>query len=109
MSSTDSALLNVEGLEKRCGGITALTDYSVKIRRGELVGLIGPNGVGKTSMLRSISGLLRPESGRILYTPLSDGEEIDISRVSAEQIVALGISYCQRAEEFFPDFPSGRI
>jgi len=101
LSSANRALLKVEGLEKRFGGITALTDYCVEIRQGELVGLIGANGAGKTSMLRTISGLLRPESGRILYKPHGDGEEIDISRVSAERIVALGISHCPEGRGIF--------
>jgi branched-chain amino acid transport system ATP-binding protein len=52
-------------------------------------------------MLRTISGLLRPKSGRILYKPHDAGEEIDISRVSAEQIVALGISHCPEGRGIF--------
>ena len=60
MISTNSALLNVEDLEKRFGGITALTDYSVNIRRGELVGLIGPNGAGKTTVFNLLYGIVAP-------------------------------------------------
>ena len=78
-----------------------LQGVSLDVNRGEIVALIGANGAGKTSMLRSISGLLRPESGRILYTPHDDSEEIDISRISAEQIVALGISHCPEGRGIF--------
>ena len=78
-----------------------LQGISLEVRHGEIVALIGANGAGKTSMLRTISGLLRPKSGRILYKPHGDGEEIDISRVSAEQIVALGISHCPEGRGIF--------
>ena len=86
MSSTSSALLNVEGLEKRFGGITALTDYSVKIRRGELVGLIGPNGAGKTTVFNLLSGVLKPTAGRICFN------NRDITRWRPDQNTALGIA-----------------
>ena len=78
-----------------------LQGISLVVGHGEIVALIGANGAGKTSMLRTISGLLRPKSGRILYKPHDAGEEIDISRVSAEQIVALGISHCPEGRGIF--------
>ena len=86
MFSTNSALLNVEDLEKRFGGITALTDYSVKIRRGELVGLIGPNGAGKTTVFNLLSGVLKPNGGRIYFN------NRDITRLRPDQNTALGIA-----------------
>jgi branched-chain amino acid transport system ATP-binding protein len=78
-----------------------LQGVSLDVDHGEIVALIGANGAGKTSMLRTISGLLRPKSGRILYKPQGDHKEIDISRVSAEQIVALGISHCPEGRGIF--------
>jgi branched-chain amino acid transport system ATP-binding protein len=81
-----SVILNVEGLEKRFGGITALTDYSVKIRRGELVGLIGPNGAGKTTVFNLLSGVLKPTGGRIYFN------NRDITRLRPDQNTALGIA-----------------
>jgi len=86
LSSTNLALLNVEGLEKRFGGITALTDYSVKIHRGELVGLIGPNGAGKTTVFNLLSGVLKPTGGRIYFN------NRDITRQRPDQNTALGIA-----------------
>ena len=86
MSSTNLALLNVEGLEKRFGGITALTDYSVKIHHGELVGLIGPNGAGKTTVFNLLSGVLKPTGGRIYFN------NRDITRQRPDQNAALGIA-----------------
>jgi branched-chain amino acid transport system ATP-binding protein len=81
-----SVILNVEGLEKRFGGITALTDYSLKIRRGELVGLIGPNGAGKTTVFNLLSGVLKPTGGRIYFN------NRDITRLRPDQNTALGIA-----------------
>ena len=78
-----------------------LQGVSLDVGRGEIVALIGANGAGKTSMLRTISGLLRPKSGRILYKPDGDGDAINISRISAEQIVALGISHCPEGRGIF--------
>ena len=78
-----------------------LRGVSLDVSHGEIVALIGANGAGKTSMLRTISGLLRPERGRIFYTPQEAGEEIDISRKSAERIVALGISHCPEGRGIF--------
>ena len=86
MSTANSVLLNVEGLEKRFGGISALTDYSVKIRRGELVGLIGPNGAGKTTVFNLLSGVLKPTGGRIYFN------NRDITRLRPDQNTALGIA-----------------
>jgi branched-chain amino acid transport system ATP-binding protein len=81
-----SVILNVEGLEKRFGGITALTDYSVKIHRGELVGLIGPNGAGKTTVFNLLSGVLKPTGGRIYFN------NRDITRLRPDQNTALGMA-----------------
>jgi ABC-type branched-subunit amino acid transport system ATPase component len=58
-----SAQLVTEGIVKRFGGLTALDDVSFEIEAGELVGLIGPNGSGKTTFLNVLSGFLRPERG----------------------------------------------
>ena len=67
MSSDDQYLLHVESLGKRFGGVTALSGYHVSIQPGELVGLIGPNGAGKTTVFNLLSGVLRPNKGRISF------------------------------------------
>ncbi|MGD9137248.1 MAG: ATP-binding cassette domain-containing protein, partial [Desulfobacterales bacterium] len=78
-----------------------LKGVSLDVNRGEIVALIGANGAGKTSMLRTISGLLKPESGRMLYKPDEYRDDVDLSRVTAEQIVALGISHCPEGRGIF--------
>jgi len=60
-------LLEIRGLSKHFGGITATDDVSFSIEHGEMVGLIGPNGSGKTTLLRLISGILTPDKGEIFF------------------------------------------
>ena len=61
------ALLQVNGVSKHFGGFAALTEVSLAITEGERFGLIGPNGSGKTTLINCISGLLRNESGKIIF------------------------------------------
>jgi branched-chain amino acid transport system ATP-binding protein len=85
-----------------CRGQTyVLQGVSLEVNREEIVALIGANGAGKTSMLRTISGLLRTQKGQINYQPDVDGEKIDISRKTAEQIVHLGVSHCPEGRGIF--------
>jgi branched-chain amino acid transport system ATP-binding protein len=65
-------LLTVAGVVKRFGGFTALGEVSFEVTEGEILGLIGPNGSGKTTMFNCISGALRPTSGSIRFR----GEEL---------------------------------
>jgi len=59
--------LEVRGLVKRFGGLTALNNVEMAVRRGELVGLIGPNGSGKTTLLNIVSGYYKADAGAILF------------------------------------------
>ena len=65
-----TALLAVEGLSIRFGGVVAADDLTFAVEQGELLGLIGPNGAGKTTVLRLIAGMLKPQAGRILFDGL---------------------------------------
>lgn len=62
-----TAILMLEAISKSFGGMRATDDLSLEIREGELHAIIGPNGAGKTTLIHQISGLLRPDSGRVLY------------------------------------------
>ena len=61
------ALLTVEGLVKRFGGIAALDGLDLAVRPGTVTGLIGPNGAGKSTAFQCISGVLRPDAGRVCF------------------------------------------
>jgi len=59
-------MLEVRGLTKRFGGLTAVAELSFSIVQGEIIGIFGPNGSGKTTLIKLIAGLLRPTSGEVL-------------------------------------------
>jgi branched-chain amino acid transport system ATP-binding protein len=61
-----SEILKTVTIGIRFGGVQALEDVSLSVKRGELLGLIGPNGAGKTTAIRIITGILGPDSGRVL-------------------------------------------
>jgi len=63
---TAAALLTVQGLTIRFGGLTAIEDLSLDVREGEVLALIGPNGAGKTSAFNAITGYLAPSAGEIV-------------------------------------------
>ena len=81
-----TALLRVERLTKRFGGLTANEDVSFTVREGELVGLIGPNGAGKTTVFNALAGFFAPSAGSILLR----GEEI--AGKPPETVAARGVA-----------------
>ena len=90
-------ILTVEGVTAGYGRVTVLHDISLEAGRFGNVGLFGPNGHGKTTLLRAISGLLQPKSGRILF----DGQ--DIAGRSARAIVGAGLIHVPQGNRLFPD------
>ena len=80
-----AALLSIENISLRFGGLKALSDVSFHVRPGELFSIIGPNGAGKTSMLNCISGRYSPTEGRVRF----DGE--DVTRLKPNRRAAIGI------------------
>jgi ABC-type branched-subunit amino acid transport system ATPase component len=80
------ALLRVEGLYKNFGGVQAITDLSFELAPGELLGLIGPNGSGKTTAVNLITGFVRPSEGEVVYRGRS------ITGLAPHKIVRLGIA-----------------
>ncbi|HYS49131.1 MAG TPA: ABC transporter ATP-binding protein [Xanthobacteraceae bacterium] len=76
----------VAGVSKRFGGVRALEDVTLSVRRGEIMSIIGPNGAGKTTLVNIISGFYRPNSGAIVL----EGKDIGGARPS--QVAAMGVA-----------------
>ena len=89
------AMLKVENLSVSYGAIEAVKNVSFEVNEGEVVSLIGANGAGKTSILRTISGLVRPKEGKITFL----GNEIQ--RVPARKIVSDGLSQVPEGRHVF--------
>jgi ABC-type branched-subunit amino acid transport system ATPase component len=79
-------LLDVDRLTRHFGGVTAVNGVDFQVRQGEIVSVIGPNGAGKTTLFNLISGVVRPDSGRIIY------KGADIGGLPPEKIAARGIT-----------------
>jgi len=80
------SMLAVESLCIAFGGIRAVADVGFEVGEGELCALIGPNGAGKSTVLNAVSGLVRPDAGRVLFAGR------DLTRTPAHRIAALGLA-----------------
>src|SRR5262245_32074509 len=80
------ALLSVQDVRLRFGGVLALDNVSFEIEKGQIVGLIGPNGAGKTSLFNCVSRLYQPSSGSIRF----DGQEL--LKLRRHDVIRLGIA-----------------
>ncbi|MEY4313908.1 MAG: ABC transporter ATP-binding protein [Actinobacteria bacterium] len=89
-------MLKVENLEVTYGNIKAIKGISLEVNQGEIVTLIGSNGAGKSTTLRTISGILKPRSGSITF----NGERIE--GVEGHEIVAKGICQSPEGRRIFP-------
>ena len=85
-TTAQGAPLEVANLRKAFGGLVAVDDLSFTVGRGELIGLIGPNGSGKTTVLNLISGALKADAGTIRF------KERDLTRTGAHRIARLGLA-----------------
>jgi branched-chain amino acid transport system ATP-binding protein len=92
--------LLVENIHAGYAAVRVLSDVSVSVGHGETVALLGTNGNGKTTLLRSIMGQVRPTAGRI--TAEIDGERFDLIGRSTQEIVGLGISLVAEGRRLFP-------
>ena len=79
-------VLNVRGVSKHFGGVSAVEGVNVDIKRGEIISIIGPNGAGKTTLLNMISGFYHPDRGAILL------KGRDITQFSPSRIATFGIA-----------------
>jgi branched-chain amino acid transport system ATP-binding protein len=89
------SLLSVDNLRVSYGHIDALKGVSLRVECGEVVAILGANGAGKTTLMRALSGLLRPQSGKVTF----DG--VDIGKQTADSIVKLGIGQSPEGRRVF--------
>tara|TARA_R110000868_G_scaffold154736_2_gene380967 strand:+ start:27325 stop:28038 length:714 start_codon:yes stop_codon:yes gene_type:complete len=96
-----STILEIKGLNVHYGAIHAIHGIDLKVEEGEIVTLIGSNGAGKTTTLHTISGLLKPTSGEIIF----NGQPIQ--GLPAHKIVAQGLAQSPEGRMVFPDLTVG--
>ncbi|GAB4310926.1 ABC transporter ATP-binding protein [Pseudothermotoga elfii] len=79
-------MLKLDHVTKKFGGLTAVNDVSINIEKGKLAGLIGPNGAGKTTIFNIITGVYRPENGRVYF------KDREITGEKPHRITSLGVA-----------------
>jgi branched-chain amino acid transport system ATP-binding protein len=90
-------LLKCEEVSKTFGGLQALKKVDFSVNDGDIAGLVGPNGSGKSTMLNIISGVYKPDSGKVLFY------DKDISKLPSHIICARGIAKTSQTVQSFPD------
>lgn len=90
-------MLKCIGVSKSFGGLQALKNVDLIINKNEVTGLVGPNGSGKSTLLNLISGVYKPDSGKIFFL------DEDISRLPPYSICAKGITKTSQAVQSFPE------
>lgn len=90
-------MIELKDLNVSYGAIHALQGINLKVEQGEIVTLIGANGAGKTTTLKTISGILKPNSGKVIF----NGKEIN--KLNANEIVSLGVSHVPEGRRVFKD------
>ena len=94
------SLIAIKNVHAGYGSVRVLHGVDVEVREGETVALLGTNGNGKSTLIRCIMGMVRPEAGEI--TLELDGQRIDLTRRSTEEIVDLGIALVPEGRHLFP-------
>jgi gliding motility-associated transport system ATP-binding protein len=82
-ASDQPALIEIQGLTKRFGALTAVDNVSFEVRRGEVLGFLGPNGAGKSTTMRMLAGFMIPTAG----TARIDGHDVQTDSVAARQVL----------------------
>ena len=90
-------ILRVEGVTKRFGGLVALSNVTFDVYREEILGLIGPNGAGKTTLFNVITGVYKPEAGKVYF------KGVDITGWKPHKIARLGIARTHQIVKPFGD------
>ena len=90
----------VRNVDAGYGAVRVLHGVTIEVRDGETVALLGTNGNGKSTLIKCIMGMVRPEAGEIFLE--TDGTRVDLTRKSTEEIVGLGIALVPEGRRLFP-------
>lgn len=89
-------MLELQGVASGYGPIIAVRNLSIRVEEKQIVALLGANGAGKSTTLKTVSGIIRPTRGLVMY----DNRRID--RISSKDIVAAGVIHCPEGRQIFP-------
>ena len=92
--------ITIQGVDAAYGAVRVLENVSIDVRAAETVVMLGTNGNGKSTLIKCIMGIVRPQTGRI--TASIDGVEHDLTKLTTEQIVDLGIALVPEGRRLFP-------
>lgn len=95
----ENVVLHVDNVDKRFGGLQALGDVKLKVMEGKTHAIIGPNGAGKSTLLNVCVGLIKPDSGSVVF------DHQTVTGKAPYEINQLGISRVFQTPEIFPDLP----
>lgn len=94
-----NAILDIQGLKKQFGGVTALSGVDLSIEEGEILGIVGPNGSGKTTLFNVVTGVYKPTEGTVRW------HGRDITGLPAHRVSGIGIGYTFQQAMAFPGLP----
>ena len=101
MIPAPAAMIEIEGLTKRFGAVTAVAGLSLKVAKGEVLGFLGPNGAGKSTTMKMVTGYLAPSEGRIRVC----GHDVEIDTIAAQA----AIGYLPEGAPSYGDMTAGQF
>jgi branched-chain amino acid transport system ATP-binding protein len=96
----EDLVFSIQHVTLKFGGVTSLSDVSLRLRRGEILSIIGPNGAGKTSLFNCLTGVYTPQEGSILFTP-ANGHAISVIGRKPYKVNRLGVARTFQTSRMF--------